>query len=255
MITDQIYQLLQGSGRNQGPRGPETASPSNSFLPQGMGAPGGNGLSELLRRQTAYRGFDLGSLLQLLNSIIGDGGGGDGGNGDNGNGGNGGGGGGGGGCLCADVLVTMADGSTKRAAEIKVDDLILGMDGDAGHSIQTVTTVNSSRQPCYDVLLSDGSTIGASATHKWFTSRGLMHTPSLEPNTELVQIDGEAVTVVSIVPIGSQVVHWWNCDPNHCYFAGGVLHHNATALQTKDPILVPGAGYQPPVVGGTGGAG
>lgn len=258
MMTDQIYQLLQGSGRggNQGPRGDQGGVAPNSLLPMGTQSQGMGGLSDLLRRQTAYRGFDLGMLLQLLNSIIG---------GDNGGGGGGGNGGGNGsdngggstGCLCAGVLVHMADGSKKFACEIEVDDIVMGYDPAIGDVPQAVHTVQSSRQPCAWVTLEgeDGiDEIEASLTHNWFTIDGnVVPTTKLEEGMELWGIGRKPLKVVSLSNAESQVVYWWNVTPNGNYYAGGVLHHNASSTSiTKNPGYTPSSylGYTP--IGGGG---
>lgn len=206
---------------------------------------------EKMLRDVGYNG-GFGSLLrQLVGNNILPGRGGDqiGGGGGGGNGGTG-----GGGCLDGETMVAMADGTETPAYAIRVDDIVLGFDFDAGLTPQVVTVTNSSRQPCVTVTFENGRSVVASKTHNWFTASGIRSTMQIAPGDEVVSQTG-TWRIASIEDAGNRVVFWWNCDPNHCYFAGGVLHHNVTASQTKDPILVPGAGYQPPVVGGTGGAG
>lgn len=231
------------------------------------------GLIDQIRRKAGYRGFDLGQLLQALQAIMigpGDGGG--------TGGGGGGGGGGGAGCLHGDTLVRMADGSEKPARDIRVDDLILGLDFQLGDTPQTVTCTNSSRQVCYEMELEGGRKIVGSASHRWFLT-GFETGPTLrfEWNGHSVTVqtadtilanletgglgewgclgeDGESYKILSLTPVGSQVVYWWNCDPNHCYYAGGVLHHNITPETWKGHgwSTAPGGGSLG--AGGSGGA-
>lgn len=232
-MEQQILQLLGGTG-GQG------KSPGGSSFPRLTPGPSGGGLgnsivptpdsssgldpaiADLLRRMTAFRGGGMEGILAMLNNIIGN----DGGGGGNG-GGNGNGNGSGAGCLAGDVMVRMADGSEKPASEIRVDDQIIGLDMELGPTPQTVTCTNSSRQLCYRVEIEGLEAMTASSSHRWFTTRGLVVTPDLRVGESLVGEHGP-VRVNEVMSVGIQIVHWWNCDPNHCYFAGGVLHHNIT---------------------------
>lgn len=248
-MEQQILQLLGGTG-GQGkspggssfPRltsGPTAGGLGNSIVPAPDTMSGLDpAIADLLRRMTAFRGGGMEGILALLNDVIG--------GGNDGGGFGGGGGGGGGGCLAGDVLVRMADGSEKRAEDIRVDDVIMGLDFDLGPTPQTVSCTNSSRQLCYMVTLSNGIHVEASSSHRWFgIGKGLILTPHLECGQGLFGEDDEEVTVVEVVNTGVKVVHWWNCDPNHCYYAGGVLHHNITKdTWGKPPIF--GAPGSPP---------
>ena len=178
-------------------------------------------------RDTSYRGFDEFIRQLLSTNPVGPPGGGGGGNG----GGSGGGGGGGGNCLTGDVPIRMADGSEKPARDIKVNDLIMGFDPGIGHVPQSVFTVTSASQECVLVEFEGGS-IEASTTHNWFViddgKRKIVSTFALKVGMKLVGEDDLEHEVTALTPTKTQVVYWWNCLPNQCYFAGGVLHHNAS---------------------------
>lgn len=200
-----------------------------------------------IRRKSAYAGMGMDGLsLQQLIEIIGGGGGG---------GGNGGGNGGGDdtvGCLIGDVMVRMADGTEKRADEIRVDDEVMGFDFQHGSTPQTISCTNSSRQKCYRVTLSNGNSLVASSSHRWFIHKDNGHDVVLTEwilGKDLMDESGEPLEVVNLEEVGSHVVYWWNCDPNHCYFAGGVLHHNIEPDHFKgssysNPYNSPGGGVE-----------
>lgn len=204
--------------------------------------PGMNGgQDEFLRRLIAFlrdSGYtSLDGLLQQLLGGVPPGGGLDNGGGNNGGGFTG----GGGFCLCGDVPVRMADGSVKPASEIRVHDLVLGYDPGIGNVPQEVFTTNSAAQTCKEVVFEGGS-IRCSSTHNWFVEvdgqRQVVSTLGLVPDMQLITEDQTFVSVQHIGDAGHQVVYWWNCVPNQCYYAGGVLHHNASGPFSNGVVQV-----------------
>lgn len=263
-MNEEILKLLGGTGGGGNATGSSPApinmaalsgsSAGNSLL-NNSGAPMDMAkIIDLLRRMTAFNGGDSAQLLALLNGIIG------GGNG--GGGGTGGGGGNGDGCLHGDTPVNMADGTTKPAKGIQVDDVISGQDfAHAGLTPQTVTQTWSSRQVCRKVSIYGKDDIVASESHRWFVQNGneftLKLTGELVAGDVLYSIEGKPVVVKSISKTTkSCVVYFWTCEPDHSYYAGGVLHHNANGAggggQLEDPYHS-GIAYGPPK-GGWGGS-
>lgn len=207
-------------------------------------------------RDSGYTSLD--TLLQQILTGITPGGGGNGGGGNGG--GNNGGGGGGGFCLAGDVPVLMADGSAKPASEIRVHDLIMGFDPGIGNVPQEVFTTNSASQRCMTIAF-EGGAIDASTTHNWFVVQGdhmaVVPTMRLQPGMQLIGEDQKPREIQSISEAGQKVVFWWNCVPNQCYYAGGVLHHNAydpfgvIPAITDGPLPGPGLTTRKEVTTGT----
>lgn len=221
-----LQEIIQSLSQGQNPRkqgsGEGVVQPSsNALYGGGNSKPDLARVLELLRRNTAFRGFDLASLLSLLGDLNG---------GDLTNGGTVGNGNTNGdettgGCLDGDVLVHLANGSRKPAREVKVGDELAGPEG----SSQKVVFVASSIQPCVSVRTKDAEII-ASSTHPWLVwqdgALAKMPICLITPGMSLFREDGALVEIETIVPIGHGQVSWWEVEPDHVYFAGGYLHHN-----------------------------
>lgn len=223
MNTDNILAALGNTGGGNTLQRAVEPSPSNALIGGGgMGtSPEMKALLEKLKRQSAFAG--LAGLLASLGIVPGKGGllG----------GGNGGGSGGGGGfCLRWDTPISLPDGSMKLAKDVRPGDLIMGIDHQIGNTPQEVFSVNIALQKCYRVAF-DGGEIYASGTHNWYVSDGneleLVSTLGLVPGMLLIRQDATYAAVESITEDAISEVFWWNCAPNHCYYAGGVLHHNS----------------------------
>lgn len=222
-------------------------APGPGQQPVTLGAAGSQ--DEFLRRLLAFlRDTGYMNLDQLLSRLLRGPGNGDVGNtiGDIGGGGGGGGGGqGGGGCLVGTTPVLMADRSTKLAEDIRVLDEIMGLDFELGPTPQSVNFTHSSVQPCYAVHVEGGEPIEASGSHRWFLANGeLLTTLDLRSGMPLLSEGGKPVKVGVVEPMGPKVVYWWNCAPNACFYAGGVLHHNIWA-DSWGKVRTPPSGNPP----------
>ena len=81
-------------------------------------------------------------------------------------------------CLAPDTSILMADGRTKRIADLAVGDWIYGTVRDGVYRRFTATQVLdtwSSIKPVYAVSLEDGNELIASADHRFLTRRGWKH--------------------------------------------------------------------------------
>ncbi len=86
-------------------------------------------------------------------------------------------------CLSGDTLILMADGSSRRLADVEVGDAILGT-ARRGRYRRLVPTVVRDKwttfKPAYAVRLRDGTELVASADHLFLTERGWKHVASPE---------------------------------------------------------------------------
>lgn len=81
-------------------------------------------------------------------------------------------------CLDGETPILMADGSTRRLAEVKVGDAIYGTErGDhCRRYVRTTVLAHwSSVKPAHRMTLEDGTTLIASADHRFLTTRGWKH--------------------------------------------------------------------------------
>ncbi|WP_285648229.1 Rv2578c family radical SAM protein [Actinomycetospora sp. NBRC 106375] len=81
-------------------------------------------------------------------------------------------------CLGPDTPVLMVDGTSVRLADVRVGDLVVGTEfrGDTRSLVPTpVHAVWSTTKPAWRVRLVDGTTLVASAEHRFLTPRGWVH--------------------------------------------------------------------------------
>ncbi len=81
-------------------------------------------------------------------------------------------------CLDGETPILMADGSTRRLAEVREGDEIYGTERAGAYRRYVRTTVLahwSSVKPAYRVTLADGTELVASADHRFLTARGWKH--------------------------------------------------------------------------------
>ncbi|MGY1840703.1 MULTISPECIES: intein-containing Rv2578c family radical SAM protein [unclassified Modestobacter] len=81
-------------------------------------------------------------------------------------------------CLGADTDVLMADGRHMRIADLRVGDRVIGTEKRGGyrHYVETEVLAHwSTVKPAHRVSLADGTSIVASADHRFLTGRGWKH--------------------------------------------------------------------------------
>jgi DNA repair photolyase len=86
-------------------------------------------------------------------------------------------------CVSPDTAVLMADGRTRRMADLAVGDWIYGTVRDGAYRRYTATQVLdkwSSIKPAYAVSIEDGNELIASADHRFLTRRGWKHVVGAE---------------------------------------------------------------------------
>jgi DNA repair photolyase len=159
-------------------------------------------------------------------------------------------------CLRGDTEVLMADGKTKRLANIRVGDAIYGTAREGVYRRFTPTRVLahwSSIKPAYRVVLEDGTELIASSDHRFLTTRGWKHVigaeqgplqrPHLTLNSELMGFGsyaaapgralkaGAKLRVIAIEPL--EVMRLYDITTGTGDFiANGVVSHNCFARPT-----------------------
>ena len=86
-------------------------------------------------------------------------------------------------CLSGDTAILMADGRTKPLADIRVGDRIYGTERRATYRHYVITTVLDHWtvvKPAHRIILEDGTTLVASADHRFLTDRGWKHVTGTE---------------------------------------------------------------------------
>lgn len=86
-------------------------------------------------------------------------------------------------CLHGDTRILMADGRTRRLADVRVGDEIYGTRFDGKYRRYTQTKVIdhwSTHKPAYRVTLSDGTELIASGDHRFLSNRGWKHVAPAE---------------------------------------------------------------------------
>ncbi len=86
-------------------------------------------------------------------------------------------------CLSPNTPILMADGRTKRLADVRVGDAIYGTVRDGFYRRYTITTVLahwSTVKPAYRITLADGTQLIASGDHRFLTKRGWKHVTGAE---------------------------------------------------------------------------
>jgi DNA repair photolyase len=87
-------------------------------------------------------------------------------------------------CLAGDTPILMADGRTRRLADLRPGDAVLGTVGAGPHRRYVATTVLdhwSTTRPAYRVTLADGTRLVAGGEHRFLTGRGWRHVSPAEP--------------------------------------------------------------------------
>jgi protein gp37 len=77
-------------------------------------------------------------------------------------------------CVSGDTLVTLADGSARPISDIKVGDLIIGVEKHGYYWRYTETSVLAhwrTVKPAYRVTLANGVSVTCSGDHRWLTNR------------------------------------------------------------------------------------
>ena len=121
----------------------------------------------------------------------------------------------------------------KLACEIRAGDILVGLDSDGRRAPQRVVDVFGGLQPARRVIHAVGEFI-ASESHKIFLGDGSVVTvASLQPGQHLLGESGESIEIAAVFDIGTCPVFGWNCEPDHVFFAGGLLHHNKITLPSR----------------------
>jgi len=136
-------------------------------------------------------------------------------------------------CLSATETIRLADGTAKAIGELQVGDVVLG--GCTGATrAQEVTKIVRSVQSLVRVVHAQGEFI-CSTSHRVATTEGYVGIASLRPGSCLIGESG-LITVIETEAAGEGEVVGITCEPDHTYFAAGVLHHNTKIDWIIQPV-------------------
>jgi DNA repair photolyase len=92
-------------------------------------------------------------------------------------------------CLAGETPILMADGRTKQLADVRVGDRIYGTEVRGRFRRFVPTTVLAhwrTEKPAYRIRLDDGTSLVASADHRFLANRGWKHVSDLTIGTKLI---------------------------------------------------------------------
>jgi DNA repair photolyase len=160
-------------------------------------------------------------------------------------------------CLGPDTLISMADGRSRRIADLEVGDAIYGTEqrGSYRRFVETeVVDKWSSIKPAYAIALEDGNEIIASADHRFLTRRGWKHVIGAEsgplqrpylspgdrllgpgknsPGSELDECEHSGEAVTSIRALDTSIELYDLTTGTGDFIANGVVSHNCFARPT-----------------------
>lgn len=134
------------------------------------------------------------------------------------------------GCLAAESVITLSNGSQKRADEVCEGDKIIGRAPTGEPREQLISDILHFDQNLVRVKFGF-SEILCSDSHPFFLEDGrIMLAPCLDPGDKIVAENGETVEVISVTRIGTGPVVGWKCSPDENFFYNGVLNHNKTRV-------------------------
>ncbi|MGD0455552.1 MAG: radical SAM protein [Solirubrobacteraceae bacterium] len=177
-------------------------------------------------------------------------------------------------CIGPDTQILMADGRTRRVADLELGDSIYGTDSVGKYRRFVATRVLdkwSSIKPAYSVVLEDGTELIASADHRFLTECGWEHVtadqlgplkrPHLAVNSQLLgpgrslPTEGELLNsdaglrVTSIRPLGMAMRLYDITTGTGDFIANGVVSHNCFARPTHKYLdFNPGRDFEREIV-------
>ncbi len=177
-------------------------------------------------------------------------------------------------CLCPDTRILMADGRTRRIADLAVGESIYGTVRDGAYRRFVVTQLLdkwSSIKPGYAVGLEDGTELIASEDHRFLmasgwgyvagASRGLLPRPHLTLNSRLLGPGSEPIQegsivrsdggrrVVSVRSLGQEMSLYDITTGTGDFIANGVVSHNCFARPTHKYLdFNPGRDFEREIV-------
>lgn len=140
----------------------------------------------------------------------------------------------GGECVGEMVAISLPNGQTCNAKDVKAGDSILGMDEAGAIRPQTVLSVTASVQPGLHIVAGEFS-LACSTSHLLMTSATeTIRADELTFGLDILAGDGSSVKVSQIIGLGRIPVVSWVCEPDHTYIAAGLLNHNKAAIPARD---------------------
>lgn len=139
-------------------------------------------------------------------------------------------------CVAGDTQIQMADGGTKRLADIQVGDEIYGTVRIGANRRQVVTKVLAhwpTKRAAYRVTLDSGGQLVASADHRFLTVRGWRHVDSLTVGQKLIGLRSNPA-ITQIEDLGVELPMYDITTGTGDYVANGVISHNCFARRTHE---------------------
>lgn len=134
------------------------------------------------------------------------------------------------GCFAPDVMITMSDGSMRRADQIRPGDLLFSPHLKGAIAVRSVVA-GPEALPMYRIATSH-ETIEVTTWHPLFTPAGLVAAKDLKPGDQLLTASGDAEEIITIErPVLPESKNVWNFevdvdspDPRaHTLIANGVV--------------------------------
>lgn len=119
------------------------------------------------------------------------------------------------------------ESGNKLALSLDHGDHVVGVNTAGCLTEQVVAEVRRETVPCVEVRHS-GGVLRCSESHLLVVEGGdLVQAGLLEPAVhKLLGPDLDPITIEAVEELGELAVVGIECEPDHVYFAGGVLHHN-----------------------------
>jgi hypothetical protein len=139
---------------------------------------------------------------------------------------------GGGSCFLSGTPILMADGSTKLIEDVKVGDMILAYDVDAGKTIED--KVKETFIHDADSYLIVNNDLKATANHPVYSKGKWVEVGTLNIGDTILNYKGAYEEVKSIQEVKADVkVYNLEVNPYHTYIANGYVVHNKTLMQSS----------------------
>ena len=167
-------------------------------------------------------------------------------------------------CLSGDTRILLVDGRTKLLRDIKIGDPIIGTRRRGRYRRYVKTQVLAhwnTHKPAYRLVLADGTTITASADHRFLSDRGWKHVtgaqqgrnrrPYLTAGNRLMGVVGQAVEspasfeIGAIERLGKSMSMYDITTGTGDFIANGVVSHNCYARPAHSYVnLSPGLDFE-----------
>ena len=144
-------------------------------------------------------------------------------------------------CLASGSSIVLSDGSEITIGELRVGQLIKGLNCDGEHAAQTVKAIKEFESEVVRVSFGSGY-VDCTLSHMFIQPNiNEIYASELKIGDELLGIENNVESVERIERIDEKVkVYAIEVEPHHMYFANGIAHHNKVyCLANLEDIPVP----------------